>query len=602
MIRRMRLLACLLLGVCLLAGAPGAVAAPWTARLSLNPDVLAMWQLGLEVDGGTSAAAPHPAFPEYRSLAWSGHALPDDAAAAVLPGRLRLRRHGQVLEVATPRLRLDSALNAAFLLDGKGRAVLIGQMPHRMPGPQLDWRYMSLSLAPAAAATLGEPALAGVSLGVLELQGPQAIAPKGTLDCRDPLNWTIAWPSPAAPADIALIAIDSVRAFTCRICTAGNCSALCPADSSHGEVTLAPDATLLNIGSRDVPWYQKFFPAQPPYGNDQHPYLVWALYRLDPDGALVPLGSSGLKHAFFAQNDQCPCQGDRILYRGCADLYSADTNNASAFLGPREEVAPRSGLWGRCGSVFDPDCDGIENSSGFATDNFSRRLRARESDLLPALNPGASWYIEAWYVVRDDGNLDNGFAHRQVTPGKIGSGWTFPVQGSLRSGPVIHRFVDPAAPGPLQRSSRLDTAEGRVQLAVRVLPIDGGYRYHYALMNLDYAAASFEGSGTSLRLLQQRGIASLRLPVSAAELGGGVLLRDDDRDPGNDWAAQAQHSLLLQSPLPAGLGWGRLLAVSFSSPHAPVAGSAVLGLGGATQTLDTLVPRDPARLLGDGFE
>lgn len=606
MIRRMSrlrrfalpILALLTLGAGLAQAAPPSA---WSARISLNPDVLAMWQLDARVDPAKTAEGRHPDFPGYRALAWDHGSA--DAQAVTLQGRLDLRRGAHLLQLDALRLRLDSGLNAAFLLDAKGRAVMVGEMPHRMPGAGLDWRYMSLSFTPYSAALLGEAALSEIPLGVLDLRGPAAVEPKGSLDCRSPANWTLAWPSPAEPADVALIAIDRVRAFTCRLCNGSDCNSLCTAESSSGEVTLAPDATLLNVGNRDVPWYQKFFPAQPPYGNDQHPYLVWALYRLDPDGAVVPLGSSGLKHAFFAQNDLCTCQGDRILYRGCSDLYSAETNNASAFLGPREEVAPRSGLWGRCGSVFDPNCDGIEDSSGFATDNFARRLRANEADLLPALNPGATYFVEGWYVIRDDGNLDNGFAHRQVLPTKTGSGWTFPVQGTLRSGPLLHRWVDPTAPSATQRSERVDTVDGRVQLAVRVEAISGGFRYRYALMNLDYAQASFEGSGSDLRLLQQRGVQGLILPLGASDLLDAPVFRDDDREAGNAWGATAGSSTLsLQAPTTAGLGWGRLLTVSFSSPFPPAPAAATLSLGDTAAAVTTLVPSDPDRLLRDGFE
>ena len=31
--------------------------------------------------------------------------------------------------------------------------------------------------------------------------------------------------------------------------------------------------------------------------------------------------------------------------------------------GARAEILPASGLWGRCGSVFDPDCNGQQNTA-----------------------------------------------------------------------------------------------------------------------------------------------------------------------------------------------------------------------------------------------
>src|SRR5690606_22348495 len=58
----------------------------------------------------------------------------------------------------------------------------------------------------------------------------------------------------------------------------------------------------------DVAWYQKFTGNSAPYGNDQHPYLIWNLYRLYPDGSIEQIGRSGVKHAFLTVNSRCISQ------------------------------------------------------------------------------------------------------------------------------------------------------------------------------------------------------------------------------------------------------------------------------------------------------
>lgn len=574
----------------------------WSARIGFNPDVLSMW--GLELDIDRRAGAPIDAaleeYPHYRVLHWEGRS-DGKAAQARLAGRWQLRLGERRIDFAPTRLRLDTELNMVFVRDATGREWLVGEMPHRLPGMRLAWRHMNLRVLPEAAAALGEPALADVVLGVFEVDGPTALAPKGNVNCRADVRW----PSAEHPADIALTAIDHVAALRCRVCHGDSCGA-CTPSSQDGSVVVAPDARLVNVGASDVAWWLKFSAPSPPYGNDQHPLLVWSLYRIDADGALVPLGSSAVKHAFYAQNDFCSCAGDSILYRGCSDLYSASTNDAASALGPRSEIAPRDTIWGRCGSVFDPDCDGIENADGYATRPYERRLVVGEAELLPALHPGAEYWIEAWYVARDDSNLDNSFARRRVLPTKHPNGaWTFPVQGALEAGPMVTRWVDPAAPTATTRSHRIDVAEGRLQLAVRVDQLaDQRWRYRYALMNLDYADADFSGTlPNTLRLVAQRGARGLALPASPCTAAA-IHWRDGDGDAGNDWTATPGAPLQLVAPTPEGLGWGRMATLELLSTRPPEDGTLALSLGNAAEPLavPSLVPRTADDVHCNGFE
>ena len=72
------------------------------------------------------------------------------------------------------------------------------------------------------------------------------------------------------------------------------------------RVVIAPSATLRNVGTADVPWYPKFHTGvgetyPQPYDRDQHPFLVWALYRQTGE-VFEQLAVSEAKHAFFTVN------------------------------------------------------------------------------------------------------------------------------------------------------------------------------------------------------------------------------------------------------------------------------------------------------------
>lgn len=588
------------LGLCLLTlGTTPAAAGESTPTFSfhLNEDALAMWQLRLQPTQPTSAKAFRDTdYPHYRSWRWQAGS-PDADGWYRLPGLL-IEREGRQVRLDPLLVRLEADGAALLIADAEQRPWLIADMAHRMPGPLLDWRHLSLRPLPALAKALGVPRLQLGALGAVAVRGGPALEAKGNINCRN----TVLWPGPGAAADVALTEMNAIIARSSRDCSSGSCLNPSPAASTTGEVVIAPDALLANVGDRDVPWFPKFFPDSAPYGNDQHPYLVWALYREDADGALVPLGASGVKHAFFAQNSGCTCSGDYVLYRGCGDLYSAATNDMSSVLGPREEIDPFSGRWGRCGSVFDPDCDGAQDLSGYAQP-FERRLLAAEADLLPALHPGARWFIEAWYVVRDDGNLDNSMGYREVLPNKGGTAWSFPTVGPLQSGPVASRWVDPANPTALSQARRLSLSNGRIQLAVRVTDLGGGrWRYRYALMNLDYADSRFSGTGSALRMESTRGVHGIRWVLDRSQVDN-LVFRDGDRLPASDWSAPASGVLQLSAPSGRDLGWGRMATISFDSEQPPELDDIALSLGEAeSAVLQLPAPRPAERLFRGGFE
>ena len=56
---------------------------------------------------------------------------------------------------------------------------------------------------------------------------------------------------------------------------------------------VAPSSSLVNLqglDGADVPWFTKFTGPFPPYNNDQHPYLIWNMYRIDSNGKMEQIG------------------------------------------------------------------------------------------------------------------------------------------------------------------------------------------------------------------------------------------------------------------------------------------------------------------------
>lgn len=622
----------------------GAGARDWAAqggelRIRFNHDLLR--QFGVEL------AAP-PGADEHGAVRYP---LRDDALAFRADwGTIRgfgkgalTSRSGFVLRRAGRVARVDwFALEAAAesppalaLRDAYGRTWFVAErMMYRLDeaGARLRMPTVDLRIGPALAAFAGDPELAGLVAGDLALDAglrARSPAPAVPKTCAAPV-----WHGTGGKrTDVRLLAM-SVQQLRCR----RSSDRTPPFDvcdgpgGDDGEVVIAPSALLRNSDedwTADVPWYEKFlgaFPHRyPPYDNDQHPILVWNLYRLGADGRFVQVGRSGAKHAWFSTNFLCTdptCSGGNVLGRGCADEYTAGSNDLEYYLAPRSEIIPARGIWARCGSTWDdvgaggaPGCDGVQDYAAppAAEQGYYQRLIARESDLEAASNPGARWFLEAWYVVRDDVDPFNTIGFVEIAPNWIvtapGSGyWRMDAVpgGAFRNGPAIDAWVAPDASGSA-RSATVSTPEGTLRVAVRATPVGARWRYDYAVMNLDFARAVTEGAEPDLRLLDARGIGALSLAVPP---GGGVSALqafDLDRDAGNDWAAAVVGGqVAFTAPEGANsLDRGSLHAFSFESSAAPAEGTVDLAPARpgvpSTVSVPSLVPGVPP-LFADGFE
>jgi hypothetical protein len=337
---------------------------------------------------------------------------------------------------------------------------------------------------------------------------------------------------------------------------------------------------LKNVGVTDVPWIAKFAAPGPPYNNDQHPFLIWNMYRVS-NGRLEQIGASGAKHAFLTLNTNCGCPSGNTLWVNCEDTYSVGTNNASGSISPRTEITAHTGVWARCGSIFDRNCDGIQDSvPGFTGAADSRRMGVAEPDLQVA---GAQYFADGWYVVRDDTNIYNTMAYRPVTPSFNGTTWTFGL-GTQALGAVADAWVNPLNPGANADNQKFASHEGHLTLAVRATDLGGGrWRYNYALTNHDY----------------DDGIVSFSVAVPLGATVTNTYFHDPDRDAKNDWVAVASPGMLSfqppkspMTPAAFAMDWGLLYTFSFEVDAAPtsVRGTSVyLGTAGLARSVPMAV-------------
>lgn len=507
------------------------------------------------------------------------------------------------------------------LVDAKGTAWFsVDRVMHELldDGRVLTVSTADLLASKALAERIGHPYVAGWALAEVQLELPVRVRGSGS---ARPLSEQVTWHGDPAPGggtyqnDLFMLATN-FQYLRCDGCTGENGS---------GRVVIAPNSTLKNnvnegsidetiagdpLGTSDalwtasIPWHSKFSGNFAPYDNDQHPYLIWNMYRLNADGSIEQIGRSGVKHAFLTTNGNCLDGGDHdshILGRGCTDTYSTGNNDGTNSLGPRSEILPATGEWGRCFSIFDTNCDGSPNTA--PGDSYSRRLVVLESQIAPSHNTGASWLAESWYLAREDINIYNSMSTLATTQSWTGSVWNI-GSGQERLGSAIDRWYAIGA----SSNPRLDTHRRHIEelvvdgahakVAVKVRPLGNRqWRYDYAVMNFDFAFGTVSGTNPNLRVENNQGFDGFAISTASAARGTPVF-RDGDLDSGNDWQYTAAADAGKWSDAdgaPNSLWWGGLYSFTLISANGPMLGEATLYADNAptpqSYTVRTLVPR-----------
>ncbi len=389
----------------------------------------------------------------------------------------------------------------------------------------------------------------------------------------------------------------------------------------NGQVVMAPDVYLRNSNvagiTADVPWYTKFTSPSPPYNNDQHPFLLWNLYRVNAKGQLDQIARSGLKHAFATSNDgcadpiSCPVGFNHILGAHCGDRYSIGSNELTNALAPRRDLYAQAGIWGRCGSVHDdqentsglPGCDGIEDIN--TNSSYDYRLIVRENEIEAGSNPAARYFMEAWYVVRDDINIFNTMGYQEFSPNWQTSVWNETLQAGFVLGSALDVWVPRGTQSQTQWRSELDLPNGHIHIASKVSDLAGNQtQYDYVVMNYDFAEIVTMGSEPNIRILDNRGLDAFEIPALNAQNVDDFEFSDGDEDPANDWVADFDgQRIRFSAPLGASLDWGSMFRFGFRSTTPSSSQNAKLEVAATSEQIQTSVlAPDVSALLRNGFE
>lgn len=576
-----------------LDSAPAYIAENGEASIALNAPLLDALGLQLQQSDGKGRVQ------SGSTLRWSllgryGFDAPGDhvsrfyQASLALQGGITLRVGKRERQLNGMRIEPRSGVENEFALLDQNDALwfVATHAHHHVRGALFELKYMDLRAGPAFDAWFGDDAHAGMVLGTLALESPllKRPTPAEIESCAVP-NWPN---TPGAPggglwrADVLLESMGTLQGGGC----VGGCDG--PAGANTGLVKFTPSATLRNANNPDtaeVPWYQMFTQAAVPYGNDQHPYLIWNVYRQDSNGRFVQLARSGVKHAFYTINVGCAqtCNSDgRILGLGCADVYSSGTNDSASSLGKRSEIVPSKGVWGRCGSTRDPGCTGNNNFAGPSA--FQERALAIEGELDPTLNVGSQYFFDGWYVVRDDINIFNTMGSQGFTPTYSSSVWAATALTSFVRGATIDRWVSPNNPGANAFSATFVTDDGQLRGAVRAIDLGGGrWRYNYAVMNFDFSRATISGTPPNTRVEDNRGVVAVVFGKASAATVENLWFFDGDNDSANNWAASiSAQQIEFRRDSGNDLAWGSLYSFGFESNQAPSFGALELVPGRGT--------------------
>jgi len=263
------------------------------------------------------------------------------------------------------------------------------------------------------------------------------------------------------------------------------------------QVGLAIGTDSCNNGDEPVDWF-----ALP---QTDHPLVPQNLYRMsggaDNTERFEQIGQSWMKHTFLALEDfvcgTCDTSGCTIgshLCPGCSDPYVSGLNGDQNSIGSRAWVNPFTGSFPNTANEH-----GAHNHDG-----VSHRILVNMTDLVPAQNPGASYYGEAAYISPheytwcqahpDQCNMFNNYSYKKFTVTGGPTNFTFNQAGNtVRMQPAIQAWADTGA--TVTQVEPDPGNDGIFFVGYKVTgPMDGVWHYEYAIfnMNLDRAIQSFE--------------------------------------------------------------------------------------------------------------
>ncbi|NNE44467.1 MAG: hypothetical protein HKN12_09675, partial [Gemmatimonadetes bacterium] len=183
----------------------------------------------------------------------------------------------------------------------------------------------------------------------------------------------------------------------------------------NGSAAFSAATTSCNPGTEEVEWQLGTADTL----KENHPFIGLGIYRESADGTLEMISRNWIKHGFFAtSNDDCgygcaSVPNGTALGIGCADTYTVGHNGSRLYLGPREEVNPHTADWTACGSFFDASpADCFRDYFGSEVSEVAHRLEVFDEDME---HPGARYFYEGVYYVKDDVDIANNIGWREFT-------------------------------------------------------------------------------------------------------------------------------------------------------------------------------------------
>jgi len=335
----------------------------------------------------------------------------------------------------------------------------------------------------------------------------------------------------------------------------------------NGITAYSIGTTSCNLGSCWLNWISS---------TAEHPVIGQNMYRLK-DGRFEQIGQAWLKHGFTALTENvcatciAPPNGSHLGVN-CSDPYVSSLNGSQTRLGPKVDVDPNSGVY--------PYPDSRINTTG---DVIFKRLQVHNTDLDPALNPGAVYFVEGQYVSHDDAtakNNANNASYRGITV--TGSGTTFNI---ALTGSTVRQKAGIQAWKVAESTvveSIVPTAAGQFIVSAKASSLGGGiYHYEYAVQNLT----------------NQRGAQAFTVPLPPGTVVTNVGFHDVDYHSGDlfdgtDWTptvtagsvSWATQTFAVNANANA-LRWGTLYNFRFDANQAP---------GTSALTIDFFKPGSPA--------
>lgn len=303
-------------------------------------------------------------------------------------------------------------------------------------------------------------------------------------------------------------------------------------------------------------------------GDLRHPVISQNMFRLK-DGRFEQIGQSWLKHGFCAVNEIetfcAPCQSTPCdtLGIGCADTYWATLNDGGSGQSKRHINA----------------ATGAHVHGGFPSGNATirGRLQVAVSDIDPAQNPGAAYFIEGHYVTADDhaaGAAGNNASWRKVSVVSVsdinGNGATTREKAGIFAWPNQDSSVELTVVGNIEGGIKTT-----FYLASKVTSLGGGmWHYEYALQNLN----SDQSAG------------SVSIPVDPGLTVQNIGFHDVNYHSGDpydltDWPGVRVGGEINWACVPYAtnqnanaLRWGTLYNFRFDCSSAPTTGDITVGL------------------------